>query len=273
MALITMSREIEALGDEIAQELEKKIKYRFVNKEMIEAKLEEFGISQVKREKYDEKKPSFWASLSQEKDDYLHFLKTVMYEFAKEGDCTMVGRGSSALFGGIAGCLHVRVVAPYPVRVMRIGETYKCDDRRAKQIIEQSDHDRIGFHRYFFNMDCRDPANYEMVLNTGSLDPSVAANVIIALKKALISPEAEAAGLSAVADRLLGQRVVTAIIYEKKISVHFLEASCQDGAVSLHGVTNYQPAIEAAVAAAQTVAGVKSVKSEIQVVQEYSVLP
>jgi hypothetical protein len=112
-----------------------------------------------------------------------------------------------------------------------------------------------------------------MVLNTGSLEPPVAAAVIVKLKDARIGPEAEAAGLRIVADRLLGQSVVTAVVYEKRISVHFLEAVCVDGTVSLHGVTNYQPAIEAAVAAAQAVPGVRSVRSEIQVVQEYSVLP
>jgi hypothetical protein len=160
MAIITMSREIAALGDETAQVLEGLIGYRFINKTMIEGKLEEFGIGPVKREKYDEKKPSFWASLSQEKDDYLHFLKTVLYEYALEGNCVIVGRGSTALFDNLPGTIKVRVVSPYDVRVKRICVYYHCDEKRATQIIEQSDHDRIGFHRYFFNSDCKDPTNY-----------------------------------------------------------------------------------------------------------------
>lgn len=273
MAIITMSREIAALGDETAQELEQMIQYRFINKTMIEARLEEFGIGPVKREKYDEKKPSFWASLSQEKDDYLHFLKTVLYEFAEPGNCIIVGRGSDVLFAGVPGVLHIRMVAPYDVRLRRIVSYYHCDEKRAAQIIEQSDHDRYGFHRYFFNIDWKDAANYEMVLNTGSMHPAIAAKMIIALRDELVTPAIETEGKRQLADRVLAQKVITTIVYEKKIAVHFLEATSDAGVISLHGVTNYQPAIEAAVAAAQTVPGVKSVRSDIQVVQEYSVLP
>jgi hypothetical protein len=71
----------------------------------------------------------------------------------------------------------------------------------------------------------------------------------------------------------LGQQVVHHIIYEKEIPIHFLEASATGKIVILYGVANSQSLVEAAVNAAKEIAPADSVRSEIQVVQEYSVMP
>ena len=78
MAIITIAREIASLGEETAQELAHICGYRLIDKEYLEGKLNSIGISAEKRAKYDEKNPGFWASLSQQRDDYLHFLKSAI---------------------------------------------------------------------------------------------------------------------------------------------------------------------------------------------------
>ncbi|MDR0623927.1 MAG: cytidylate kinase-like family protein, partial [Treponema sp.] len=78
MAIITISRELAALGDETAHELAKLLNYRLVDKQVLEEQIKSYGIAGHKFEKYDERKPSFWASLSQDRDDYLHYLKTAV---------------------------------------------------------------------------------------------------------------------------------------------------------------------------------------------------
>lgn len=92
----------------------------------------------------------------------------------------------------------------------------------------------------------------------------------VSLQEELITPAAEAEGLRQIRDRVLAQRVITTILYEKQIAIHFLEATCDAGNIFLHGVTSYQPAIDAAIAAAQAVPGVKTVKTDMPVVQEFS---
>ena len=66
----------------------------------------------------------------------------------------------------------------------------------------------------------------------------------------------EEAGKRRLAELLLGQRVVTEIVYAKKVPVHFLEAAADGKRVVLHGVANTQAAIDAALAAARSVPGV-----------------
>jgi cytidylate kinase len=273
MAVITIARELASLGEEIAQELVKLTGYKLIDKEYLEKRLTEIGISPSKNEKFDEKNPGFWASLSQQRDDYLHFLKTAILEVADGNDCIIMGRGAYSILGGVPNVVSIKITAPMGVRVERIKKLHNCDDKHALQIIEQSDHDRGGFHKYFFSTNWLDPREYDITINSGSVGVEQAAALINALRNVCVVKTVEEAGARKVADLLLGQKIVTEIIYTKKIPVHFLEASVEKGIVILHGVANTQNSIDSAVAAAHEVPGVSQVDSAIQLVQEFTVMP
>jgi cytidylate kinase len=273
MAIITISRELAALGDETGQELAKLLHYRFIDKRSLEETIKSYGVSDRKLEKYDERKPSFIASLSQDRDDYIHYLKTAMLNETEKGSCVFIGRGAGAVFKNIPGVLSVFLVAPFEIRCERVKSYFHCDDRRARQIIERSDHDREGYHNYFFDMKWKDASNYHLTVNTGYLHPLTGAQLISAFREKLLTPDAEAAGELRLKEMILGQRVVHHILYEKEIPIHFLEAAVDDKTVALFGVANSQALVEAAVAAARTPAAGYTLRPEIQVVQEYNVIP
>lgn len=273
MAVITIARELASLGEEIAGELVAITGYKLVDKEFLEKRLGDFGLGPEKRQKYDEKKPGFWASLSQERDDYLHYLKTALFEEAAGGDCIVVGRGGSIIFKGLPNLLSIKLVAPLSVRVQRMMKFSGCDERHALQIVEQSDHDRAGFHKYFFAIDWNDPREYDFTLSTARLEAAAAAAQIDAARRLLVDAVKEEAGRARVAELLLGQRIVTEIVYVKRVPVHFLEANAEGSRVPLHGVANTQAAIDSALAAARSVPGVAEAESAIQVVQEFTVMP
>ncbi|MFZ4615085.1 MAG: cytidylate kinase family protein [Rectinemataceae bacterium] len=274
MAIIAIAREFAALGEEVARELVSLSGFRLVDREWLEKRLADFGVSEDKRRKYDERKPGLWASLSQERDDYLHYLKSVIFEEAATGDCVIVGRGATALLRGLPHALTVRVVAPMAARIARVRGQLGCDERHALQFIEQSDRDRSGFQKYFFSQNWKDPAEYSLCISIGDTpSPAEAAAVIDNYRRTIISPESERSGATRAGELVLGQRIVTEIVYGKRLPIHFLEADVRSGRVKLHGVSNTQSAIEAAVAAAKTVPGVGEVESAIQVVQEFTVMP
>ena len=54
MAIITVSRELAALGDETAQELAKLLGYRFVDKKTLQERIKSYGVEGQKLKKYDE---------------------------------------------------------------------------------------------------------------------------------------------------------------------------------------------------------------------------
>jgi cytidylate kinase len=276
MAIITISRQLASLGDETANELAKLLDYRFVDKLSLEERIKSFGVESRKLEKYDERKPSFLASFSQDRDDYLHYLKTAMLTEAGEGDCVFIGRGAAMVFKNIPGVLSVFLVAPMDIRCERVKSYFHCNERRARQIIEQSDHDRIGFHRYFFDIDWKDPSNYHITLNMGDLHPSLAAGIIKELRDRVIGSDKESASIIRLKEMILGQQIIHHVLYEKELPIHFLEAAVSGENVTLFGVANSQALVETAVAAVKEFAagaGIARIQSEIQVVQEYSVMP
>ncbi|GHV83799.1 phospholipid-binding protein [Spirochaetia bacterium] len=273
MAIITISRELAALGDETAVELSKRLNYRFVDKQCLEDRIKSYGVNGEKFEKYDERKPSFFASLSNDRDDYLHYLKSAMLAEAKDGNCVFIGRGSFAILGDLPGVIPVYLVSSEEVRVARIKSFFHCDEKHARQIITQSDQDRTGFHKYFFDIDWKDPHNYKLTFNTSYLHPAACSEVIENLVQHSVNAGDEIEFSARMKELCLAQSIIHHVLYEKQIAVHFLEASVSGNTASLFGVANSSSLSDAAVAAAKEVPSVETVHSEIQVVHEYSVMP
>jgi cytidylate kinase len=272
MAIICIAREIGALGEEIAAEISSKAGLKITDREDIEAELAKVGVARDKLERFDEKRPPFWASLTPARDDYLHFLKSVILEEAAAGDRIFIGRGAGAILDAVPGVASVKVIAPREERVRRVRESRSLTEKQAEQLVQRSDADRQGYHGFFFGMDWRVPGSYDMVLNTEGLSAADAADVILALvrvKEAADGAETE----RRLADLRLSQAVVTEIVYARRLPVQFLEADACDGVVCLHGVASSRVSIDQALAAAKEVKGVVEARSEIQVVQEYAAIP
>jgi cytidylate kinase len=281
MAIITISRELAALGDETARELAKQLGYNLVDKNTLSERIKSYGVEDSKLKKYDERKPSFFASLSHDRDDYLHYLKTAILTEAEHGNCIFIGRGAGAIFKKTPAHISLFLAAPLEIRVERVKNYFHCDEHRARQIIERSDQDRFGFHRYFFDVEWRNPENYHISLNTGITPPAACAEIVMLFKNRIFTPEAEEQNKTRLKELILEQRVKHNIMYEQEIAVHFLEVSAAAGAVTLYGVVNSQSlsdaAASAAMKAAQETAGTPgspvTIRNEIQIVHEYTVMP
>jgi cytidylate kinase len=287
MAIITISRELATLGNETARELAKLLGCPIVDKQTLAERIKSYGIEDSKLMKYDERKPSFFASLSHDRDDYLHYMKTALLAevercseercSAERGNCIIIGRGAGVILKNLPARISMFLAAPPEIRIERVKHYFHCDEHRARQIIERSDQDRIGFHRYFFDIDWRDPGNYHITLNTGISTPAVCAEIVMLFKNKILSPEAEEQNKLRLKELILEQKIKHNIAYEHGIPVHFLEVTAASGAVTLYGVANSQTTADAAMKAAEETAGADenriTVHNEIQIVHEYTVIP
>ena len=273
MAIIAISRELATLGDETAQELARQIDRPLVDKNSLEERMKSYGVEEAMLTKYNERKPSLLASLSQGRDDYLHFLKTAIFEEAEQGSCIFIGRGVSRILKKVPGVFSVFLAAPMEIRIERVKSYFHCDENRARQIIEKSDRDRIGFHRYFFEADWKDSGNYHLTLNTGHLHPEVCAEIIKYMRDRIITEEDEKQNIRRIIELSLEQKIKQAILYDKEIQIHFLELEVSKEKITLYGATSSQSLVEAATTIAREVAPLSEIQSEIQVVQEYAIFP
>ncbi len=267
MAIITLSREMGSLGQDIARILEKELHLNYLDKESLELMLTDYGITEAEVEKYDEKKPSFWTSFFPEKNRYLHVLKTAAYNFARKGPCVIVGRGGEVLFQNVPGVLKVRIIAPPEQRLERIKQRFNCSDRQAKHIIEHSDHDRSGFHKMFFNIPWDRPDLYDLVINTGFLSVAAAAALIKdafnEMRKASVEEESKLKNLC------LAQEIITRILYTEKLPIRFLEVISTDGVVLLKGNAGTKALIDSCQQMVEEMPGVKEVVSELYFEPQY----
>jgi len=169
MAIITISRQIGSLGDEIAKALANKLGYQRIEKPQVGAVLSEHGFSASDIDKYDETNPSLLQHLSIQKNIYGHLIRAAVYEFAANDNAVIVGRGAQVILKDIPGTLHVRVFAPYTTRVNRLTDQTGDEKKNAEWDIRQSDRNSSGYIHTYFNVDWDDSELYDLVLNTRTM--------------------------------------------------------------------------------------------------------
>lgn len=273
MAVIAISRQVAALGDEVARELARELGYVFIDRKFIEQKIIELGFPIEKMEKYDERKPGFFASLAKGRDEYLDYLQTAVLEAAKLGNCILIGRGSFVVLENIPNLLAVRCVAKESIRIERLKAEFDWDDKQAMQRIEESDTNRMGFHKSFFNLSVDDASHFHVILNTGLFDEKTAAQLLAAMCTTLITPEMDAAGKNKIGELLAAQRLVNTLIFDYSLNINFLRAVIEGNTVTLQGIADSAVLAEKAVSIASEILHDKNVVSCISIVQDFKAYP
>ncbi len=273
MAIIAISRQVAALGDEVASELAKKLGYKFVNRKDIEKRIIELGFAEEKLEKYDEKKPGFFASLAKDRDEYLDYLQTAILEAASMGDCILIGRGAFVILENVPNVLSVRFVAKEEIRIERLKAEFNWDEKQALKRIEESDENRLGFHKSFFNLSPSDASSFHMVLNTGVFDEVTAATMLSQMTKSLITSQMEKDGKKKIAELLEAQRLVNVLVFEHKLNINFLRAVIDGDTVTLQGIADSGVLVEKALTITKEIMADKNVESAISIVQDFKAYP
>lgn len=269
MAIITISREVAALGDEVAAVLAEKLGYKFITRKDVEKSLMEHGFPENKLPKYDERKPGFFASLAKDRDEYLDLLHLALLEAADQGNVVFIGRGAFALFSDVPNHIGIRLVADEKTRLQRLMEEKNWDEKQARQRINESDANRIGFHKSFYNVDWDDCRNYTAVLNTGILNCESAADTIVAITKALVNAEAEEKGKKKLDEMLMAQKLINQLIFEHKVKVEFLHAVIEGNTVILQGVSDSVATVELTSRLASEILPDYTIQSAISIIHDF----
>lgn len=274
MAILTVSRQVASLGDEICASIARKLNYRFFGRRDIEEKIVELGFPKSKLKKFDERKPGFFASLTRDRDEYLDYLQTAMLELASNNNCILIGRGSFILLKDLANHVSCRFVSDERVRVKRVMDEFSLDEKSASKRIREFDSERTGFLKSYFNVDVSEPTIFNFLMNSSAVDVDTIAEMIAVGVKSMITSERERAGMDRVDELLIGQRIVNLLVLVYQIDINYLRATLSDSfggkkTVTLHGIASSSALVERALKIASCELPEFSVKSEISVVQDY----
>jgi cytidylate kinase len=273
MAVITISRQVAALGDEIATAAAKELGYTFVGRKELEKRIIDLGFPEEKLKRYDERKPGFFASLAKERDEYLDYLQTAVLEAASADNCILIGRGTFVILSELPHRVSFRLIADDDTRRSRLMNEFSWNEKQANQRINESDSNRAGFHKTFFNLEHDLPSHFHLILNTALIDIDGAVEIISALTRRLITPEKDALGRQKLTELLTAQRLVNKLVFEHKLNVFFLRAVIQNNTIYLQGIADSAALAERAVSVAASIMPDYKVESSISVVQDFKAYP
>ena len=269
MAVITVSRQVAAHGDEVAAELAKLLNYKFVTRKDIEKRIVELGFPESKMPKYDERKPGFFASLAKNRDEYFNYAQYAILEAAQQKNVIIIGRGAFAVLEGVPNNISVRLVADEKTRIERLRAEFNWDEKQAKQRIQESDANRAGFHRSFFNIEDNDSTLFHMVLNTGMIPEEIAAEQIAHFVEKTVTVKQEEAGNKMLEELLKAQTIVNKLSFEYHLNIEFVHATIEDKTVILHGVSDSPGIVEQALQIIKREMPGFDAKSEVSIIHDF----
>ncbi len=182
--VITLSRQAESGGDEIAEIVAREGGLRVADRIILEQMAQYSGIPVAHVRFFDESVHGTIESLlvewqtSVSHATYLRRLAHTLLALEREGNVVLIGRGAAFVLTN-PGTLHVRIIAPLPCRVARVMEQQGLTRLQAERVLHRSDEERARFVQQSFGAQIDNPAHYDLVLNTAEISFSTAAELII----------------------------------------------------------------------------------------------
>ena len=207
--VVTISRSLAAGGEEIGRIVAGKLRFWYVDHEIITEAAERVGVSpesieQAERESIEqaERTPGLVTRIlkamaaasvvaegghvlvpADTSPSYERLIEQVIYETASKGGVVIVAHGGSIALAGMHALLRVLVTASPAVRAERLAQQANLDEREAKKTVEDSDRQRREYLRRFYNVQQELPTHYDLMINTDVLTVSEAAQVIVSAAK------------------------------------------------------------------------------------------
>lgn len=178
MNVITISRQLGSLGDEVAEEVAKRLGFRVVCRELINQAARRAGAPEMALAAIDDLglldlRPSHRARKA-----YQAAVRSVMIELAGEGQVIIVGRAGQVILGDWPDVLHIKVMAPIELRAERVAHAQKISMEAARSQVETSDASRRSYLRRYYHVRWDNPELYDLIVNTARLEPDQAACLV-----------------------------------------------------------------------------------------------
>jgi len=183
--VITISRQKGSGGMWIAEELARRMCWRFIGKDLISEAASKAGIDEAKMERVFEARVSLQDRITfqQRSAKYVDAMARVMREEVDKGNVVILGRGAGVILAEDRRLFRVHVVADLDTRIQRIASEQKLKGIKgledARRLCNESDYARATFHQYLFSVDWNSPLLYELVLNTSDMTLDQASEVIL----------------------------------------------------------------------------------------------
>ena len=209
MAIVTISRQVGSLGEEIARELSAVTGYRLAGVGEFRETASRYDpeFAEKLRRFEQEEGPGFFERLFFSTPVYLSLYEAVVLELASQHRVIIMGRGAQVVLRDVRQVYRVRVVAPMHQRVLHMRQVHGMSTDEALEYIRKHDHRREGLVRQVYVQDPQDWTLYDMILNTGRLDASAGAAIVRKAMDEVIRVQPMEETVESLKAQALGKRV------------------------------------------------------------------
>lgn len=183
---ITIAREPGSGGHPIGKYVADQLKFQFIDEELLEevakstkkrkevlADVDERGRSAIDDIVHGFINPDYVSDVT-----YVSEMTKVILSYAYKGNVVILGRGSNFITPFAQG-LHVRITAPYGVRVQRAVDYEGHSLAKAREVVNKVEKDRRDFVKQYLRKSIDDADSYDLTLNTTYFTPEQSAEIII----------------------------------------------------------------------------------------------
>ncbi len=190
--IITINREFESGGNEIAQAVAARLGIDYYDKFLITAAAEASGVDEERAAQKDEKLESRFEYSQAEAAFYYTRSEDplptgarvaeaqfrLIRELAEQGPCVIVGRCANHILRDRDDVLDVFIHAGRDFRVQRTMASLNLPERRAVYVLKNTDKARKAYYKNYTGCDWNDPNLYHMVLNSDKLTAAGCVEII-----------------------------------------------------------------------------------------------
>ena len=194
--IITIAREYGSGGHLLGEMLSKELGIKLYDKEFIHLVAEKSGINEQYIKKNEQSIPSFWLKCilgknseqslerSLSSDDVLFVAESkIIQELTEKGPCIIVGRCADFVLRDYPNLIKVFCYSDLRSACVRCVQEYGVSEEKAESEIKRINHNRIAHYEYYTGEKWGEPHHYNLMINTGSIDLSVACNLIKSIYK------------------------------------------------------------------------------------------
>lgn len=205
MPVITVSRQYASGGSQIAQLAATRLGWELIDNEFVDRVAQLAGLPREEVEQREERVTGFMERLARTlagsspelfmtatgetpvaappEEAIVRVTERVIAEAVRHDRVILVGRGAQAYLGQREGTLHVYVVAPLEARIQRAMERLKVDRKEAERATHEIDDGRRQYVKTYYGRRWDDPANYDLILNSGPFSYEQCADLMEAAAK------------------------------------------------------------------------------------------
>jgi len=178
--ILTISRQMGSLGDEIAQEMARRLGWDLLDHSHLIQRFFSDGVTEQERQALGGS-ARFFLNTAPDGQTYISRLERGLNRLAEEKPLVLLGFGSQVIFADNDDAVHIRITAPSDIRLERVRQQFHATADHARQMLDQADRRHRRFVSTVFGLDCADESLYHLVLNTGFLSVAEAVESIMAL--------------------------------------------------------------------------------------------